>query len=365
MGKLWWSGFSNRGDAGGRRYGDPFRRVRLGIGALLLVSVVGTLGYTLLGLHVLEALYMTIVTISTVGFAEISERPEEVDGAYRAFTAGLILVGVGTALYTLTVTLETLIEFRMSDRLRRRKMDREISTMQGHVVVCGYGRLGRTIAGRVVLAGGQLVVIDRDPEQLADCDHHFVHGEATDDEVLHAAGLDNAATLIAATDDDADNVYVVLSARQMQPSLFIIARAKHEAAEPKLLQAGADRVVNPQLIGGERIAAMTLQPHVADFLDVVMHEEGLEFRLGEVEVSATSPLVGRTLRDSHLRDRTGAMVLAIRERGGEFLTNPPPESRIAGDTTLIAIGTSGQLESLARVARGGAEAEAPGGESLT
>lgn len=345
--------FLRFGRAGARSDGDPFRRVRLGLVALLLVFVAGTVGYAVLGLDLSEALYMTVITVSTVGFGEIAANPDEVDGAYRAFTAGLILFGVGTALYTVTVSLETLLEFGMTDRLRRRRMDREISSMRGHVVVCGYGRLGRTIAERVVLAGRQLVVVDRDLEQLVDCDHHFVPGNGTDDDVLRAAGLENAATLIAATDDDADNVYIVLSARQMQPSLFIIARAKQEMAEPKLLQAGADRVVNPQLIGGERIAAMTLQPHVADFLDVVMHEEGLEFRLGEIEVTSTSPLAGRTLRDSHLRDRTGAMVLAIRERGGGFLTNPPPESEIAGDTTLIAIGTASQLRSLASVAGGG------------
>ena len=171
-------------------------------------------------------------------------------------------------------------------------------------------------------------------------------GDATDDEVLAAAGIDRAGTLIAALDTDADNLYVILSARSRRPDLFLITRAKLESAEPKLRQAGADRVVNPQLLGGARIAAMTLQPNVAEFLDIVMHDAGLEFRLAEVVVAESSGLAGHSLRDGRVRDRTGAMVLAIRESSGEFLTNPSPDTVLTAGQVLIAIGTDGELEAV-------------------
>lgn len=345
-------GVFRRGENWAWSQNDPWTRVRLSLLALAGVTLIGTIGYTLLGLHVAQAFYMTVVTISTVGFEEIASEPSEIDTAYQVFTTVLILVGVGTALYTLSVTLETILESRLSDRFRRRRMDRQINAMSDHAVVCGYGRLGRTIAQRLAQAESGVVVIDRELDRLEDCPHPFIQGDGTDDGVLQAAGLERAATLIAATDNDSDNLYITLSARTMRPELFIIARAKLESAEPKLLQAGADRVVNPQLIGGERIAALTLQPSVAEFIDVVMHEEGLEFRLGEVDVAEDSELAGHTIRSSHVRDRTGAMVLAIREPDGGFLTNPAPESTIHGKSTMIAIGTSDQLAALAAVAGG-------------
>ena len=153
---------------------------------------------------------------------------------------------------------------------------------------------------------------------------------------------------MAALDNDAGNLYVTLTARSARPDLFIISRARVDSAEPKMRQAGANRVINPQFIGGRRIAAMTLQPHVADFMDVVMHDGSLEFRLEEVRVPEGSPLNGRTLREAHLRDRTGAMVLAVRRPDGEFITNPPPDTPLGEGEVLITIGTVEQLASLSR-----------------
>jgi len=303
--------------------------------------VVGTAGYVVLGLSLLDAVYQTVTTVSTVGFREVGE----VDAAFKVFTILLILTGAGTVLYTLSVLLETLIEGRLTDHLWRRRMEREIAGLQGHVIVCGWGRLGRTITADLLRAGQSVVVVDRDP-RVESSPAPFVVGDATDDAVLDAAGIDRASTLIAALDTDADNLYVILSARSHRPELFLIARAKLETAEPKLRQAGANRVVNPQLLGGARIAAMTLQPNVSEFLDVVMHEAELEFRLAEVEIAATSVLAGHSLRETHLRDRTGAMVLAIREASGAFLTNPDPDTRVGVGQVLIAIGTTAQLDAL-------------------
>lgn len=324
---------------------DPWRPVRRGFSALVLVVVLGTVGYVLLGLSLLDALYQTVTTVSTVGFREVGD----VDGAWKGFTIVLILLGTGTVLYTLTVTLETLLEGRITDHLRRRRMNRDIATMQGHVVVCGYGRIGRRVAHDLSAAGRQVVVVDKG-EHVTRAPHPFVQGDATDDAVLDAAGMARAATLVAALSGDSDNVYVTLSARAARPDLFIIARARLESAEDKLLQAGADRVVNPQLIGGSRVAALTLQPHVVEFLDVVMHDGPLEFRLEEVVVPTGSPLVGRSIRDADIRERTGAMVLGLRQPDGAFTANPAPDTPVAAGQVLIVIGTDDQLAALRRTA---------------
>lgn len=307
----------------------------------------GTLAYSLLGLSLLDALYQTVTTISTVGFREYGET----DAAWKITTLVVILVGVGAALYTLGVFLETLVEGRLTDRLERRRTTRRIAEMEGHVIVCGWGRVGRTIAAHLQGAGVEVVVVDNDPTRMALVGGVAVEGDATDDEVLREAGIERAATLIAALSTDADNLYITLSARALRPDLFIVARARLEAAEPKLAQAGANRVVNPQKIGGARMAALAIQPGVADFLDVVMHDGSLEFRLGEVPLRPGSSLIGRTLRSAQIRDRTGALILAVRAQDGTFLTNPTPEVELRAAQTLIAIGTEAQLKALAEEAR--------------
>jgi voltage-gated potassium channel len=170
----------------------------------------------------------------------------------------------------------------------------------------------------------------------------------TDDETLRQAGIERAATLVAALDTDADNLYVTVAAKSMRPDLQIIARARNESSEPKLLRAGADRVVNPQQLGGDRMASFVTQPHVVDFVDVVMHDGTLEFRLEELTVAAGASLSGSTLRSAQLRDRTGALVLAIRRPEGGFVTNPSPEDVIEAGDVLISVGTANQLDALAR-----------------
>lgn len=322
---------------------DPWQRVRLSAVLLGVVILAGTLAYLLLGLSLLDAIYQTVTTISTVGFREYGESDRV---AWKLTTMVLILVGVGAALYTLGVFLETLVEGRLTDRLERRRVTRRIGAMEGHVIVCGWGRVGRTIAEHLHGNGTEVVVVDRDPERVAMVNGPAIEGDATDDDVLRAAGIERAATLIAALSTDADNLYATMSARALRPELFIVARARLEAADPKLIQAGANRVVNPQKIGGARMAALAVQPAVADFLDVVMHDGSLEFRLGEVQLREGSALVGHTLRDAQIRDRTGAMILAVRDAGGRFLTNPSPDVELEANQLLIAIGTGVQLKAL-------------------
>jgi voltage-gated potassium channel len=193
--------------------------------------------------------------------------------------------------------------------------------------------------------GKQVVVVDRDPARLQGLDYPTVLGDVVDDSILEAAGIGHAHALIAALNTDADNVYVTLSSRALRPDLVIIARARTEESKSKLLRAGADRAVNPQLIGGRRMAAFALQPHVAEFLDVVMHDETLDYRIEEIKITPASPLVGRCLADT-LGLTDGVLVLAIRTASGQFIANPAPDTRLDPDTILIALGTSAQLRSV-------------------
>ena len=310
--------------------------------------VLGTVGYYVLyDLTLIDSLYQTMTTITTIGFREVVP----FDDSMKIFTMALALSGVGTALYTFGVVIETLVEGRITDLFGRRRMQRRIDEMTGHVIVCGWGRVGRTIANYVVGAGYDVVVIDRDPGRVANVPCAVIEGDATDDNVLKLAGIERARTLVAAANTDADNLYITLSGRSMRAELFIVARARIESAEPKLLQAGADRTVNPQHIGGARMAAFALQPHVAEFLDFVMHDGSLEFRLEEVLVPKDSPLAGASLRDAHIRDRTGALVLALRNVDGGFDANPQPETVMHPGQVLIAIGTTAQLSALAEAAK--------------
>jgi len=322
------------------------RRIEFALLAVLGVMIAGTVGYLLLGFSLLDAVYQTVTTITTVGFREI----HPLTAAGKIFTIVLILAGVGTALYAFGVVLETLVEGHLRQHLGRRRMEREIARMTGHAIVCGWGRVGRAVGEYLAGQGTQVVVVDNDPERAATVPYPALTGDVTDDDVLHKAGIMRARALVAAINTDAENVYVTLSARALRPDLVIVARARTEASEPKLLRAGATRVVNPQRIGGQRIAAAALQPNVVEFLDVVMHDGSMEFRLEEVQVRTGSRLAGRTLRETSQSDSTGALVLALRSSDGTFITNPPLTSKVEADSVLIAIGTKEQLTTLERAA---------------
>ena len=322
-----------------------WRRLVWALALLLTVLVVGTLGYIAFGFGFVDAMYQTVTTVATVGFREV--KPLSTAGKF--FTMALILVGVSSTLYAFSVLIETLIEGRLLDSLGRRRMERTINEMHDHVIICGAGRVGRSIASEVNGAGRALVVVDNDADRLADTDYPTVLGDATDDAILTRAGIDRASSLIAAVDADAANSFIILSARAMRPDLFIVARARSFESEEKLRRAGADRVVNPQHIGGTRMAAFVLRPHVAEFVDVVMHDRNLEFRLEELTIGARSRIAGATLRDARVRDLTGALVLAVRQRAGHLKTNPSPDTAIEAGDLLIAIGTETELRALAEL----------------
>lgn len=303
------------------------------------VFVVGTLGYWAFGLSLLDATYQTVTTITTVGFRELA-----VFGtAEKLFTMALIVVGVGTVLYTFTLAVQVVVEGQLREFVGRRRMDRELSKISGHTVVCGWGRVGRAVAADLARSGHPVVVVDMDAVRVADVEHPVVVGDATLDSTLRAAGIERASSLIAALEGDAENLFVTLSGRSLNPKLFIVARARQDESVSKFVNAGADRVVNPQELGAARMASFVARPHVAEFVDVVMHERSLEFRMQEFDVPPQSIIAGRTLKEANLRESSGALVLALRSPDGEFTTNPTGDTRIEPHHIIIAVGTDDDL----------------------
>lgn len=321
------------------------RPVRVALLGLVTVTVFGTVGYLLLGFSLLEALYQTVTTVSTVGFREV----QPLSTAGLVFTMVLIVLGVGTVLYNLGVLLEAVTEGHLRKHLEGRRMDKQIAGLSGHVIVCGHGRVGRAAAEFLVTSGHEVVVVDSDPERLSRLYPGVPRliGDVTDDDVLREAGIDRARAVVVALETDADTVYVTLSARAMRPDVVIVARARTTGSKGKLLLAGATRAVNPQRIGGRRLAVFALQPDVAEFLDVVMHDENLDWRIQQVPVPPPSTIVGRSLGELDLRARTGALLLAVRRSpASDLLPNPPDDLVVAAGSVLIALGSQTELVAL-------------------
>ena len=330
-----------------------FARIRpdtwghLAIAAALIVGVLvaGTVGYTLLGLGAVDAAYQTIVTVSTVGFREIADG--DPDTTWKAFTSVLILFGTGSMLYGATSVIESIVEGRLSGQFRRYRMQRSIDDLSGHLIVCGTGRVGQAITEFVRSVGQEVVVVDRDETRLPDEDVLHVAGDATSDDVLRRAGIERAATLVSALGTSVDNLYVTLSSRKMNPGLFIVSRADDSESMAKMLQVGADRVVNPYEIAGSRMASLATQPNVADFVDVVVHDGTFEAKLREIQLPDGSDFVGQTIDDLAIRQETGAVVLSVRDRSAQFHTDDVTSRPFADGDVIVAIGSDAALDRLA------------------
>jgi voltage-gated potassium channel len=321
--------------------------VRVGIALLSAVGAVGVLWFWLVeGWSLVDAAYQTTTTITTVGFGEV----REFDDSAKLFSIALMVVGVATALFTLGAVFGEQVEHQLQ-RFGRRRMDRRIESLRGHMIVCGFGRVGSQVAKALGGRETKVVVVDEDPERAAaaaESGYLTVVGDSTEDETLVLAGINEASVLMVSLADDADAISTVLSARVLNGELRIIARANAASAEAKLMRAGCNHVVNPLHQGAQRIAAFAQQPAVADFLDVVIHDGSLEYRLEEIVLPATSPLAGIALGAAHLRAKTGALVLALRTPDGAFVSNPSADEPLRGGSTLIAIGTEEQLAALVR-----------------
>jgi voltage-gated potassium channel len=319
---------------------DPWDRAVAAGGAFALVLVGGTIAYRILGLSWFDAFYQTLITVSTVGFTEVG--PEQITPMYRLVSSVLILVGVGIGVYSIGLVFEAVMEGRLTDQIGRARMRKEIEQASGHTIVCGWGQVGRAITTSLLAAGEQVVVIDRRSDLLTKIDALAVTGEATDDDVLRMAGIDRAKSLVVALDGESDNLYVTLSGRALNPALFIVTRAVGPTSGSKLVQAGADRVVNPHEIGASRMASFVLQPNVADFLGETMTDRNLQVRLGEVEVTQDGSLAARPLGDSGFLSATGLTLLAIRRPDGSFIHRRDDHWVPAAGDLLIVLGTPEQ-----------------------
>lgn len=328
------------------------RRFLLPILLLASLLVAGTAGYQWLeGMEPVDALYMTVITISTVGFGEIVPLSD----AGRVFTLGLIVGGAGLAAYTLGSVAEFIISGEWRAHLLERRRERMLANLRDHVVLCGHGRMGRHVALKLKAEGLPFVVIDSDAEKVARIQEEgllTLHGNAADESVLVEAGIERARGLVTAVNSDAENVFIVLTARSMRPDLLIVARANYEESENKLLRAGADRVVLPYGITGRRMVTMLVRPDVGDFLDEISQAGGLELLLEQVPVAEGSPLVGQTLEGAELGNRLGVTVVACKTPDGGLNTRPGAEMRLLADSQIIALGTREQLGELFSLAQG-------------
>jgi len=320
----------------------PWRQLSRILFLLLLVIIVGVIGYmTIERWSFLDALYMTIITVSTVGYGEV----HSLSAAGRVFSIVLIVGGVGVMFYALTTLVQYFMEGHFRNIFGRRRMKEKIAKLKGHIILCGYGRVGREVARVFESEGTPFVVIELDQEaanRAADNGYLCLHGNATTDEALNEAGIQRARGLVAALGSDADNLYVTLSAKEMRPDLFVVARASAEESEAKLKRAGADRIILPYRIGGRRMAMLTLRPLVVDFIDTTMYSHGHEFVLEDIVVGPDSPLLGLNVRQG--LECCGAIaILAVKKSDGTLLTNPSMETSLELGDELVMIGTREQL----------------------
>ena len=318
--------------------------VRIWLGVVIGAIVVGTTGYMVIepGWRLLDALYMTVITLTTVGFREVGDLGD----VGRLWTMALSLTGVGLIFGSVGIVAEYLVVEATSGRREAKRMADAVSKLQGHYILCGYGRVGLTVARELVHSGLKVVVIDILSDSLARARREGfleVEGDATEEATLRAAGIERARGLITTIDSDAHNVYVILSARAINPKLFVVARANSADSEGRLMQAGADRVVSPYTMAGHRLAELATRPRVVDFIDAALSHGELAFSMEEVEVVAGSPIDGTTV--GALRD-TGVFVLAIVQGERSYEANPPANRALKAGETLVVSGSVPRLKEL-------------------
>ncbi len=320
------------------------------VGGLLATTVgFGTLGFVIVeGYPVFDAFYMTLITVSTVGYQEI----HPLSHAGRVFNSFVILFGVCVVFFGVGAVTQTIIELELQDKFGKRRRKRVIDGLKDHYIICGFGRVGRHAAFELQRTGAPFVVIDRSDarvEMARQAGMNAVLADSTRDESLRQVGIAKAKGLVSALATDADNVFVILSAKTMNPKLTVVTRASEEEAEQKLRLAGADTVFAPFSMAGHRLAQALVRPHVSTFLDFATTAMGLDVAIEQVEVSGLSEVISKSLRELHLSRDYGVIVMAIRKAGGEMLFNPPAESTISAGDYLIAMGAIENLQRLEKL----------------
>jgi voltage-gated potassium channel len=320
--------------------------------AMAFALAFGTVGYIIIEDYPpLDAFYMAMITITTVGYLEV----HPLSTAGRLFTSALLAIGVTTLFAGIGVVTQSVIELEFGDVLNKRRNKRMIATLKDHFIVCGFGRVGRGASAELRRSGAPFVIIDRDPGRV---EHAIASGmvalraDATRDETLREAGVDRAKGLVAALATDADNVFVVLSAKTLNPRLYVAARAAEEGTEDKMRRAGADTVIAPYSITGYRLAQSLLRPHVVQFLDFTSGIVGPDVGLEQVRIGEGSEFVARSIKDTQIRRELGVIVLAVRKASGDMVFNPPAETVIAAGDYLIVMGRPEHLSRLEELASG-------------
>lgn len=322
-------------------------RLRAGIAGLVILIITGTVGYVVIeGASAIDAFYMVAITITTVGFNEVFE----LSSLGRIWTVFIMIFGLGLFFYTAGAGIEQLFVYGASRR--RTRAIRMIEQMSDHVILCGFGRVGKGVLESLLRRDVDVVVIERETEavELAELAGAVgVVGDATHNDTLLEAGIDRARALVACVTEDADNLVIVLSARSIRDDLHIVSRASESEWDDKLRLAGADRVVTPQRVGSERLAAMAVERSVAEMFDVVVGGRAIEFAVEELKVSAESKVVGSTIRDSAIREESGALILAVEDQRTGTMHAPSPDHVLRGHETVIVVGSHSQVEAAARI----------------
>ncbi len=325
------------------------KQVVISIASAVLLILTGTLGYMLLeGWDPVDALYMTVITLATVGYREI--HPMSRMG--QIYTMVLIVVGVGFFLYVAGTVIQFMVEGRIRILLGRRKLDRKIARLKNHYIVCGFGRIGSVICQRLHHEGASLVVIEKNGkriEQLEQQEKLYINGDASDEANLLQAGIKRAKALIAALGTDTDNVFLVLTARQLAPKMKIIARASNEKAKSKLLAAGASMVESPYEMGAATMAQRVIRPTVTSFFDLAFAQSNADIQMEEIPVTVESRLNGLILKESGIRQDFNLIIIAIKQADGRMLFNPSFEAKISAGDTVIAVGERSNLKRLEAV----------------
>ena len=294
---------------------------------------------------------MSVITLTTVGYREV----HELSRAGQAFTMVLSVGGIFMLFYATAAVLGYIVRGEVFEYFGSRRMERALAEMKDHVLVCGFGRMGRFVCQEFSGQKMPFVVIDRDEQVLADFKMPYgiaLHGDAASDEILQRAGIDRARHLITVVPSDAANLYITMSARLLNDRLFIVARTEDESSEQKLLRAGANRVFSPYVIGGARVAQAVLRPNVLDFLELVTRTEHLELNIEETVVSPDSPLVEQTLEKNNIRREFGLIIVAIKQSSGKMIFNPPHDMLITARDVLIMLGRRQDLDRFSATAAG-------------
>lgn len=320
------------------------RKIRYAVSLLLTTIGISTLGYHFIeGMSLFDSFYMTIITISTVGFEELM--PLSVSG--RVLTLFVIATGISLAGYTLGTILRMFIEGELRKSFGRRKVEKKIAHLKQHYIICGYGRIGKLIVQELAAHGKDFVVIENDPaavEELEAERYLFLPYDATSDETLLDAGIEHARGIVTAVRSDADNVFITLTARGLNQDIFILARASEETSEIKLKRAGATRVVSPYMIGGKRMAQVLIKPTVVDFIDIAIQESNMGLRMEEAIVRKGSKLIGKNLIESNLRKDFGVIIVLIKKFSGEMIFNPLPAEILEERDVIVVLGKKEDME---------------------